>query len=305
VKATVGMLLQGGTDRLRAAGSGTPRLDAELLLGHVLRIDRTGVIAHPNAPVGDGQVAAYEASLTRREAGEPVAYVRGLKEFYGLVFSVDPRALIPRPETERLVELAVDRVRDTLVGAPRSVAALPLRIWDVGTGSGAIAIAVAITLLRRGYGGHFRVLASDVSGEALAVAVENAVGHGVADVIDFAIGDLLAIDPPSAGPVDLLLANLPYIPSGLVPDLPVAASFEPRLALDGGPDGLDLVRSLLGALPAVLVPTGSALLEIGADQGDLLAAAVAAALPGWSARIHADLSGLPRVAEIVPRHSAL
>jgi release factor glutamine methyltransferase len=298
--ATVGALLLAGTNRLRAAGSETPRLDAELLLGNALGIDRTGVLAHPDAPVGDGQAATYEAALGRRESGEPVAYIRGLKEFYGLVFSVDPRALIPRPETEGLVELTVERVREALVGAPRGVDAPPLRIWDVGTGSGAIAIAVTITLGRRGYGGYFRVLASDVSRDALAVAIENAVGHGVADVIDFATGDLLEVDPPAQLPVDLLVANLPYIPSGTVPDLPVAASFEPRLALDGGPDGLDLVRRLLAALPAALAPTGSALLEIGADQAGPLAAALAESLPGWSATIHPDLSGQPRVAELVP-----
>lgn len=302
--ATVGVLLHGGTDRLRASGTETPRLDAELLLGFVLGIDRTGILAHPDAPVGDGQAVAFEAALARRETGEPVAYVRGLKEFYGLVFTVDSRGLIPRPETEKLVELAVERVREALVGAPRAADAPPLRIWDVGTGSGAIAVAVAVTLRRRGYGEHFRVLASDVSRDALALAIENAVGHGMADIIDFATGDLLAIDPPAPGPVDVLLANLPYIPSGTLPDLPVAASFEPRLALDGGPDGLDLIRRLLGALPAALAPTGSALLEIGADQGELLATAVAEALPGWSARIHPDLSGLPRVAEILPPRPA-
>jgi release factor glutamine methyltransferase len=297
---TVGWLLRGGTDRLRLAGSETPRLDAELLLAHVLGIDRTGVLVHSDAIVGNGQAASYEAALARRERGEPVAYVRGSKEFHGLVFAVDARALIPRPETEGLVDLAVDRVRDALTGMPRPAGAPPLSIWDVGTGSGAIAIAVSVTLRRRGFGGHFRMLASDVSREALSVAVENAVGHGVADAIDFAIGDVASIDPPLERPVDLLLANLPYVPSATVPALPIAASFEPVVALDGGPDGMTLIRRLLDALPAVLAPTGSAILEIGAEQGDLLAAAVAERLPGWSLRIHPDLSGLPRDAEIVP-----
>jgi release factor glutamine methyltransferase len=300
VTVTVWSLLQGGTNRLRAAASETPRLDAELLLGNALGIDRTGVLAHPDAPVGDGLAAVYEAALARRESGEPVAYIRGVKEFYGLVFTVDPRALIPRPETERLVELAIDRVREALVGTPRGADAPPLRIWDVGTGSGAIAVALTIMLRRRGYGGHFHVVASDVSRDALAVAIENAVGHGVADVIDFATGDLLSVNPPAEVPVDLLLANLPYIPSGTLPDLPVAASFEPSLALDGGADGLDLVRRLLPALPESLAPSGSAFLEIGADQAELITDAAAEALPGWVVLIHPDLSGQPRVAEILP-----
>jgi release factor glutamine methyltransferase len=304
VTATVGTLLLGGTNRLRASASETPRLDAELLLGNALGIDRTGVLAHPDAPVGDGQAVAFETALARRETGEPVAYIRGLKEFYGLIFTVDLRALIPRPETEGLVELAIERVREALVGAPRGADAPPLRIWDVGTGSGAIAVAVAITLRRRGYGGYYRVLASDVSGDALAVAIENAVGHGVADVIDFASGDLLAVDPPAEVPVDLLLANLPYIPSATLPDLPVAASFEPPLALDGGTDGLDLVRRLLAILPTALAPTGSAFLEIGADQAEPVTAAAAEAVPGWKVLIHPDLSGQPRVAEILPPRTA-
>jgi release factor glutamine methyltransferase len=304
VTVTVWSLLQGGTNRLRAAASETPRLDAELLLGNALGIDRTGVLAHPDAPVGDGLAAVYEAALARRESGEPVAYIRGVKEFYGLVFTVDPRALIPRPETERLVELAIDRVREALVGTPRGADAPPLRIWDVGTGSGAIAVALTIMLRRRGYSGHFRVVASDVSRDALAVAIENAVGHGVADAIDFAAGDLLAVDPPAEVPVDLLLANLPYIPSRTLPELPVAASFEPSLALDGGPDGLELVRRLLPALPESLAPSGSAFLEIGADQAELITAAAADSLPGWSVLIHPDLSGQPRVAEILPPRAA-
>ena len=281
---------------LRDAGSETARLDAELLLGHVLGVDRTAVLAHPEAPLGEGQRAAFRVALERRARGEPVAYIRGFKEFYGLAFSADPRALIPRPETETLVGLAIDRVTERLTGAPRPAGSPPFEILDVGTGCGAIAIAMAVHLRRRGYRDSVHLSATDASAEALQLAVENAVGHGVADLIDFRLADLL--EPPPGTPVDLLVANLPYIPTADVPGLPVAASFEPRLALDGGADGLALVRRLVGGLPGVLAPEGTAMLEIGATQADPLRALVQERLPGWPVAVRADLSGEPCVASL-------
>ena len=291
-------VLEPAVERLRAAGSESARLDAELLLGHALGMDRTGVLAHPEAPVGDGQRDRFAALLERRAAGEPVAYIRGVKEFYGLAFAVDARALIPRPETETLVELALGRVRASLAAAPRPIDARPFRVLDVGTGSGAVVVALARTLGRAGYGDAVRFTASDRSTDALALAVENAVAHGVADRIDFRVADLLAPAVEVDGPVDLVVANLPYVPSADLPSLPIAAHFEPREALDGGSDGLDLVRGLMGELPRVLAPSGSALLEIGSDQVDAALAAAAAALPGWNATIHADLGGRPRVLDL-------
>jgi release factor glutamine methyltransferase len=297
---TIGTLLGPAVERLRASGSETARLDAELILGHVLGIDRTGVIAHAEALVGEAAAELFEADLARRERGEPVAYIRGLKEFMGLAFAVDERALIPRPETERLVELAEAEVMARLAGRPRAAAVPPLRIVDIGTGSGAIAISLAVRLRRRGAGGEVAVLATDRSADALEVARENAVGQAVGDVLRFAEADLVA---PFERPFELVLANLPYVPSGAVPDLPVAASFEPRLALDGGPDGLDLVRRLVGRLPEILTEDGVAMLEIGSDQAEATIAAVAESLPGWSCTIAADLSGAPRVA-VVQRANA-
>jgi release factor glutamine methyltransferase len=299
VASTVAELLAAGTARLAASGSETPRLDAELLLGHTLGIDRTGVLAHPEAVVGDGQQATWQTLLERRALGEPVAYLREFKEFRGLAFRVDPRVLIPRPETERLVELAEDRVREVLTRAPRALDAQPIRIWDVGTGSGAICVALAVGLRKRGYLDEVRLTASDVSRDALAVAVENAVAHGVADRIDFLAGDLLDVDPAPV-PTDLLLANLPYIPAAVVPTLAVAASFEPAAALDGGPDGLALIRRLLVGVPGVLGRDGRVLLEIGSDQVDACRSAVASVLPGWTSEVHDDLGGQPRVLEVQP-----
>lgn len=293
---TVGALLNGAIQRLRLSGSESARLDAEVLLGYVLGVDRTALIAHSEARVGTGQAEAFAAALARREAGEPVAYIRGVKEFHGLAFSVDPRALIPRPETELLVDLAIDRVREVLTSAPREAGAGPFRLWDVGTGSGAIAIAATVALHGRGYGADVvRVLASDMSADALSLAIENAVGHSVADRIDFARGDLLDVEPAPPTTVGLVVANLPYIPSAELPNLPVAASFEPRTALDGGPDGLGVIRRLLAELPRVLAPSGAAFLEIGSDQADAAVTIANAALPGWTVSVVPDLGGHPRV----------
>jgi len=293
--ATVEELLRGAVERLRAAGSESPRLDAELLLGHAIGADRTVIAAYPEALVGDGSAERFEADLARRELGEPVAYIRGFKEFYGQAFSTDARALIPRPETERLVELAEAETIRLLAAAPRPAGTPPLRVVDVGTGAGTVAVSLAVALRRRGAGADVEILATDVSADALALAVENSVGHSVADRIEFAEADLL---PDGVRPFDLVLANLPYVPSAEVPRLPVAASFEPNVALDGGPDGLTLVGRLLERLPDALAPGGLALLEIGSDQEAAVLALVARLLAGWPATVERDLTGAPRVARI-------
>jgi release factor glutamine methyltransferase len=300
--ATIGELLPAAVERLRASGSESARLDAELLLAHALGIDRSGLLAHPELPVGPEAADRFADGLRRREAGEPVAYVRGLKEFHGLAFAVDARALIPRPETELLVDLALAEVADRLGRAPRPPGTPPLAIADVGTGCGAIAVALAVALRRRGMLGEVEIVASDASEGAAQLARENAVAHAVGDRVAVVTADLL---PPAGRPAgllvvpdrfDLVCANLPYIPSAVVPTLPVAASFEPREALDGGPDGLEVIRRLLEELPGRLDPGGAALLEIGSEQGGALHAAAAEALPGWDVRVEPDLAGHPRVA---------
>jgi release factor glutamine methyltransferase len=296
--ATVVELLKSGTDRLRASGSESARLDAELLLGWAVGAERTALIAHPEAPVGTDAAAAYEAAVGRREKGEPVAYIRGLKEFYGLAFSVDGRALIPRPETELLVGEAEREVAWRLLSAPRPPGTAPLRVVDVGTGSGAVAIALAVVLRRRRMLPEASILACDCSAEALALARENAVVHAVADDVAFAEADLL---PAGAPPFDLILANLPYIPPGDVDGLPVAASFEPRLALDGGPDGLAVVGRLVAALPSSLAEAGTALIEIGFDQGPAVQGLAAGLGLDWTCHVQEDISGKPRLAHVERR----
>jgi len=292
---TVAELLQEGLLRLRESGSESARLDAELLLGHVAGLDRTALLAHPDAVVPDGATARYREALERRETGEPVAYIRGLKEFYGLAFAVDPRALIPRPETERLVELAEEEIVRRLVVGPRLPGARPIEIVEVGTGSGAAVIALAVSLRRRGMLDEVRLLATDVSRDAADLARENAVAHAVADRIDVAVADLF---PGATGPWDVLLANLPYVRADAIAGLPKAAGFEPRVALDGGPDGLAVIGRLLNALPGALTRDGVALLEIGGDQGMAIVDEVEQRLPGWSCRVELDLAQQPRVARI-------
>jgi release factor glutamine methyltransferase len=292
-------LLRSGGQQLEAAGSESPRLDAELLLGHVLGVGRATLLAEGESRVSDAQRSAYEELIERRATGIPVAYLRGLKEFHGLALSVDERALIPRPETELLVELALGVIARRLTDAPREADARPVLVWDVGTGSGAIVIALAVECRGRGYGADVAFRATDVSADALALATENAVGHGVADVIGFATADLT--DLPDVEPVDLIVANLPYVRTAETPTLPLAASYEPRVAFDGGDDGLALVRRLLAQLPQRLVADGVVLLEIGSDQAEAMSDAVEGALPGWSLVIHDDLAAWPRVAQIERR----
>ncbi len=304
---TVGEALAHASERLRAAGSETPRLDAELLLGWSIGIGRTGILAHPDVPVGADAATRFEAAVGRREAGEPVAYIRGIKEFHGLAFGVDARALIPRPETEALVDGGIAEVMRRLAertgeaGAGPGRGGDPIRVADVGTGSGAIAVALAVALRARRVtmGRNVWILATDVSSDALDLARENAVGHAAADGLKFSEADLLPpVLPDEGAPLDVVLANLPYVRSDAIDGLPIAASFEPRLALDGGPDGLDAIRALLARLPDVLMPDGVALLEIGADQGEAAPAAVAATLPGWRSTVSRDLAGLPRVLRV-------
>ena len=300
--ATIGELLPAAIGRLRAGGSETARLDAELLLADALAVDRTTVVAHPEAAVGPEAAARFADHVRRRELGEPVAYIRGLKEFHGLAFVVDPRTLIPRPETELLVDLAVAEIADRLGRAPRPPGTPPLAVADVGTGSGAVAVAVAVALRRRRMLGEVEIVATDVAEGAVDLARANAVAHAVADRV--AVGEVDLLPPPGRlvgllvvpARFDIVCANLPYIPSAVVPTLPVAASFEPREALDGGPDGLDVVRNLLEILPERVARGGVALLEIGADQGGALHAEADRRLPGWDVRIEPDLAGRPRVA---------
>ncbi|MDP9265532.1 MAG: peptide chain release factor N(5)-glutamine methyltransferase [Chloroflexota bacterium] len=266
---------------MRESGDPTAPLDAALLLAHVLGVGKEALYAHGGEPVPDELEGAFGELVERRAAGEPVAYLRGWKEFYGLRFAVDPRVLIPRPETEVLVDAVRDLVR-------RRGASL---IADVGTGSGAIAVAVAV------HEPGARLIASDLSADALAVARENALAHGVAARIDLRQGDLLS---PIGERVDVVAANLPYLRDGEV-DRFVGArtslAFEPRSGVVAGPDGLELMRRCAADLSRVLAPGGSVLFECDPPQASAIAELLSAAIRG-STRVLRDLSGDERVVAV-------
>lgn len=269
-----------GTRRLSGAID-SARLDAELLLGHVLKMTRTQLVVAANSRLGYVQWECYEAVLARRLRREPVAYITGRQEFWSLDFDVTPDVLIPRPETERLVEIALRLAAELRVGGP-------LRILDLGTGSGAIAIALAWELPGA------EVWATDISPSALAVAWRNAARHSGADRIHFLQSDLFA-DIDVEDRFDLIVSNPPYIRRGEIAQLePDVSRWEPRNALDGGVDGLDYYRRIAGKAFDYLSPGGATAVEIGADMG-LSVTALFAGTGAVDARIFQDYSGRDRV----------
>ncbi|MDI6725458.1 MAG: peptide chain release factor N(5)-glutamine methyltransferase [Smithellaceae bacterium] len=238
---------------LEEARSATPRLDAEVLLSHFLKIDRLVLITEPQRSLTEDEVRDFIFWVERRTLGEPVAYITGMKEFWSLPFEVNRDVLIPRPETELLVEEAIKE----------ATGRKEIRILDLGTGSGAIAVALAHELK------NARLVATDISPAALMTAEGNARANGVADRITFLWGDLFA---PVDGFFDIIVSNPPYIAEEDFPLLPVGVKgYEPSSALLAGPDGTDVLRRIIEAAPTFLKPGGSLLLEIGARQRDAIA----------------------------------
>lgn len=270
---------------LENQGVDTPRLDAELFLANVLAVNRAAILAWPDRVLSPKELTGFRALVTRRGEREPLAYILGHREFYGLEFTVDRRVLIPRPETELLVEHAL-----RFFSHSTGVAGPGLRIADVGAGSGAIAVTLAVHLPRA------RVYALDASEGALVVTAENARRHGVAARVHCLQGDLLA---PLPEPVSLITANLPYVTSeeleGLLPEI---RDHEPRAALDGGPDGLAIIRRLLQTAGSCLNPDGSILLEIGASQGAAVTALARRYYPQSTVKLIQDYAGLDRLLAI-------
>jgi release factor glutamine methyltransferase len=278
---------------LRAAGIPSPRLDAELLVGHAFGRDRAWLHAHSDAELGPAEAAELTGWVQRRVAGEPIAYIRGFKEWLSLRIATDARALIPRPETELLAEAAITEVAARLV---RDDA--PLRLWEVATGSGAIVLAVALRFRTAIALGRLRLAASDISAEALELAAENLDAHGVGGLVTLACGDLL--DPAAFpdGKPDLIVANLPYLTSAEVAASFGSLAWEPPHALDGGADGLDLLRRLIAGLPDALPADGVALLEVGQGQAPAVRELVAQLPMRASIATMADLAGIERVVRV-------
>jgi release factor glutamine methyltransferase len=278
------------TVRLRAAGSDTPRLDAELLLGHLIGHDRAWLLAHPEAEVTDPD--AYAVLVERRAAGEPVAYLRGFKEWHSLRIRTDARALIPRPETELLADAAGDEIE-------RRLSAGNVTAWEVATGSGAVAIVLAQRFAEALAAGRLTLLATDISTDALELAAENLALHGVAGV-RLERGDLLQGAGDARPRPDVVIANLPYVSTAEVDARWGSLGFEPRVATDGGVDGLDLIRRLMREAPGRVADGGTILLEIGVGQVEAIRGLAPA---GASVDVVPDLAGLERVVRIGLAHS--
>ncbi|MVS99537.1 peptide chain release factor N(5)-glutamine methyltransferase [Devosia marina] len=276
----MGALWRGWRDVLGRLGFETAALDAKLLTGHALGLDALSLATREQEPVAEADAERVAALLQRRVGGESVARIIGEREFFGLAFSLNAATLEPRPDTELVVELAIE--------------ALPQggSLLDLGTGTGCIPIAV---LANRP---DAMGLATDISGEALEMARTNAARHGVVDRLGFARGnwfEALSANGESVREFDLIVSNPPYITSAVVETLaPEVKDFDPRLALDGGPDGLVPYRVIAAQACGFLVPGGKVLMEIGYDQGDSTSALFAE--HGFAdIVVHKDLNGLDRV----------
>jgi len=251
-------------------------LECELLLRHTLKISRVQLYTDLDHELSPEQERTFWHLIERRKNGEPTAYITEHREFYGLDFYVDPRVLIPRPESELLVEEALSLAQSHTLST----------IAEIGTGCGAIAISLALNLPQA------KIYATDISASALDVALLNCQKHGVVDRVFLLQGDML---DPLPEPVDLIIANLPYVKES---DLPGSANFEPVLALNGGSDGLEKIRQLCSQVSPQLHPEGSLLLEIGQGQRETITEFLGSLFPHAEIEVMPDLSGIERVVRL-------
>jgi release factor glutamine methyltransferase len=295
---TIGKLIEWTRSFFEKKGIPQPRLEAEILLAHVLGIERIDLYMRYEQSADEAQRAAFRDLVRRRAEREPTRYLTGGCEFMSLAMKVTPACLIPRPETELLVEEVL-----RLAGAPRrpataaaveassAQAPAPLSVIDLCTGCGCIAVSLAVNLP------HARVTATDISAEALEVARINAEAHGVAERVTLLQGDLYEpLDAADVQPADFLVANPPYVPeadwAGLEPEI---REHEPRTALVSGPAGTEIVARILKGAPAYLRPGGWLLVEIGSEQGGAVAGQAAAVRGLTEARVVKDYAGLDRI----------
>jgi len=275
---SIGEILHAATDRLNQQGIDTARLDARVLMSHVLGKDPAWIIGHADEPITEGVKQRFEALASRREAYEPVAYLTGMREFWSLPFHVTPETLIPRPDTETLVAAALEVFKD----GP------PARILDLGTGCGCILLSLLSEWSEaQGTG-------VDIAKPSIAVAGINAAALDMAERAEFFAGDWQLALPADDAEYDLIVANPPYISEPEMADLPAdVADFEPHRALAAGADGLDAYRRMAPALAELLRPGGFFLGEIGMKQADTATAILADA--GLTVmEIQADAAGRPR-----------
>ncbi len=292
--------LKEGMARLRAANVGSSSLAAELLLMHVLGHDRAWIYAHPEAVLALADAEKFFRLVARRAAGEPTQYLTGKQEFWGLDFEVTPAVLIPRPETEHVIEVALERLGEERglkinmrTGEPSPV----LRIADVGTGSGCIAVALAHELL------HAEIFATDISADALQVARHNAERHGVADRVLFVPTNLLqelldrrGVSDSDARSFDLIVSNPPYVARNEADELArEVRDHEPAAALFGGPTGIELYERLIEQAAALLDERGILVLELGYNCADAVRAMLSRQRVWANVSVTKDLAGIPRV----------
>jgi len=271
--------------RIASRNISDARIEAELLLMHALGIRKAELYARLGDPLPPAVGNKFQGLVERRVRHEPAAYILGRHEFYGIALYVDSRVLIPRPETELLVETTLAFTERRFGGGQ------PCSIVDVGTGSGAIAIALALHLPQA------RIYATDVSSGAIDVARVNCTRHGVEGRIELLVGDLLE---PLSQPVDLIVANLPYVKDADIPQLiPEIRDFEPVAALSGGTDGLDKVRLLLAQAREHLLPQGAVMLEIGLDQAVEAVSLANRRFPKSRVELLKDFAGIERVLRIL------
>lgn len=276
---TIKDLLEWTTEYFQNKGIGTARLDAEVLLAHALGVDRLYLYLNLERPLSSSERAAYRSLVRRRSSREPVALITGRKEFWSLCFRVAPGILIPRPETEILVEGVVDEIRDK--PAPW--------VLEVGTGAGAIAVAVLRENPRA------RILATDIDPRALQLARRNAEEHLVRESLDLAASDLLEAVRPGAG-FDVVCSNPPYVPGAAIPHLePEIRDYEPHRALDGGPNGLSVIRRLAVQAARVLRKGGALMMEVGDGQAHSVGRVMTESAGFRDIKTFRDLSGVQRV----------
>jgi len=280
---TIAKILQWTTGYFQEKSIESARLDAELLLSHVLESDRLHLYIDFDRPLNKSELVRFKELVVRRSKREPVAYMIGQKEFYSLPFYVDQHVLIPRPETEILVEWAIKLMKTS------DSSNEPLNILDVGTGAGSIIVALGHSLR------DSLLIGTDLSNSALQITRRNCGTHGISDRVQLICCDLLA-PMRNSHRFDLIVSNPPYIPSAMIENLqPEIALYEPKSALDGGVDGLDYYRRMIESSPKLLKKNGLLLMEIGADQRDVVLDLLDEKQCFHDLDVKNDFAGLPRV----------